>query len=145
MLNFNKYVHEGEEFVHEVAVEMNASWDLIKALRIMRAVLHALRNRLPPATSLQLIAQLPMLIKAVYVDGWKIADDAKTMRHLGDFIEAVREEGGAGLYDHFVTDYEVTQAIYAVFNVLRKHVSEGEIKDVLSTLPEELRPLLAEA
>lgn len=144
MLNFNKYVQEGEQFVHDVAVELNISWDMIKAVRIMRAVLHTLRNRLPPATSLQLIAQLPMLIKAIYVDGWKISDEAKRLRHLGDFIEAVREEGGVGLSNDFVTDYEVTRAIRAVFSVLKKHVSPGEIEDIMATLPKELRPLMAD-
>lgn len=29
MLNFNKYVHEGEQFVHEVALETNTPWDMI--------------------------------------------------------------------------------------------------------------------
>ncbi len=142
MLNFNKYVHDGEHFVREIAIEMNAPWDMVKAFRIMRAVLHTLRNRLPLTSSLQLIAQFPMLIKAVYVDGWKSGDEAKTLRHLGDFLEAVREQGGAGLSPDLVNDYEVTQAVHAVFAVLKKHVSEGEINDILATLPKELRPLL---
>lgn len=141
MLNFNKYVHEGEQFVHEVALETNTPWDMIRAVRILRAVLHSLRNRLPVSSSLQLIAQFPMLIKAIYVDGWKVSNQASSMRHIGDFIEAVREEAGAGLIREFVTDYEVKQAIYAVFTVVGKHVSEGEIKDLLATFPEELKQL----
>jgi uncharacterized protein (DUF2267 family) len=67
------------------------------------------------------------------------------VRHLGDFIELVREEGGVGLSNDFVTDYEVTQAIRAVFSVLKQHVSEGEIKDVLATLPSELKNLMVDA
>jgi uncharacterized protein (DUF2267 family) len=143
MLHFNKYVQDGEQFIREVAEETNTPWDMIRAFRLMRAVLHALRNRLAPAESLQLIAQFPMLIKAVYVDGWKIVPaEAKTMRHMGDFIEAVREEGGPGLLNEFVTDHEVKKAIKVVFVVLKKHVSEGEINDILATLPAELRTLL---
>jgi uncharacterized protein (DUF2267 family) len=145
MLNFNKYVHEGEQFVRAVATEMGVPWDTIKAVRILRAVLHALRNRLTVATSLQLISQLPMLIKAIYVDGWRSTGSANPVRHLGDFIELVREEGGVGLSNDFVTDYEVTQAIRAVFSVLKQHVSEGEIKDVLATLPSELKNLMVDA
>lgn len=145
MLHFNKYVHEGEQFVREIAVEMHAPWDMIKAARVLRAVLHALRNRLSAPSSLQLISQLPMLIKAIYVDGWKLTDEAKTLRRLGDFIECVREEGGTSLSSHFVTDYDVTQAIHAVFNVIKKHVSAGEIRDLVSTLPAELRPLMTDS
>jgi len=143
--NFNKYVQDGEHFIREVATELGAPADTGKADRVLRAVLHAFRNRLAPSESLQLISQLPMLIKAVYVDGWKINDEARRLRHLGDFIEAVREQGGRGVVNDFVTDFEVKEAIRAVFRVLKKHVTEGEIRDVLATLPEEIRPLLADA
>ncbi|MBX2893619.1 MAG: DUF2267 domain-containing protein [Saprospiraceae bacterium] len=142
-LNFNKYVQDGEQFLKEVAREINDPDNVAKAGRILRAVLHAFRNRVSPQESLQLIAQLPMLVKAVYVDGWRISDESKTLRTLGDFIEAVREEGGRGTTNDFVTDREVEHAIHAVFTVLKKHVSAGEIKDIVATLPAELRPLLA--
>jgi uncharacterized protein (DUF2267 family) len=36
----------------------------------------------------------------------------------------------------------VNKAIEAVFNVVRQHVSDGEIRDIAATLPAELRPLL---
>jgi uncharacterized protein (DUF2267 family) len=83
-----------------------------------------------------------MLIKAVYVDGWKITDDYKFIRNVGDFIEAIREEGGVSLMSDFVSDTEVIQAVQAVFIVLKKHVSEGEIEDVLATLPKVLRSVI---
>jgi uncharacterized protein (DUF2267 family) len=141
-LKFNKYVHDAEAFIKEVAQEMGAPIDMDKAERILRAVLHAFRNRLTPNESLQLIAQLPMLIKAIYVDGWRISNEAKNLRTLGDFIEAVREEGGRATLNDFVTDREVENAIRAVFKVLKTHVSAGEIRDIVATLPGELRPLL---
>ena len=144
-LNFNKYVTDGEQFVKEVAIEMGTPWDTAKGGRILRAVLHAFRDRVPPRESLQLIAQLPMLIKAIYVDGWQMKDESRQLRHLGDFIEAVREAGGRATFEDFTTDYEVQHAVQAVFKVLKNHVTEGEIQDVMSTLPTGLRPLLADA
>ena len=143
MLHFNRYVQDGEQFVREVAAETSAPWDMIRAFRILRAVLHALRNRLPVATSLQLIAQFPMLLKAIYVDGWQGNTEAKAMRNLGDFIEAVREEGGPGLIRDFIADNDVLKDVRAVLQVVKRHVSEGEMEDVLATLPATLRTLLA--
>ena len=140
-LNFNKYVMDAERIVREVAVELGAPWDVSKGGRILRAVLHAFRDRMTPQESLQLIAQFPMLLKAIYVDGWQINGEARRLRHLGDFIEAVREAGGRATLNDFVTDYEVERAIRAVFKVLQAHVSPGEINDILATLPLELRPL----
>lgn len=144
-LNFNKYLMDGEQFVKEVATELGTPWDTAKGGRILRAVLHAFRDRVPPRESLQLIAQLPMLIKAIYVDGWRMKDESRQLRHLGDFIEAVREAGGKATFEDFTTDYEVQHAIHAVFKVLKNHVTEGEMKDVLATMPVELRPLLVDA
>lgn len=145
-LNFSKYATDAEHFVKEVANELGAPGDSGKGARILRAVFHAFRNRVTPTESLQLIAQLPMLIKAIYVDGWQIKkEEARQLRHLGDFIEAVREAGGRATLNDFTTDYEVEKAVRAVFTVLKNQVSEGEIQDVLATLPQELRPLLANA
>ena len=141
-LNFNKYINDGEHFVNEVAKALGQPQDKVKAGHVLRAVLHTLRNRLTPNESLQLIAQLPMLIKAVYVDGWRITNEARELRHLGDFIEAVREAGGSATRNDFVTDYETEAAIRAVFRVIRQFVSDGEIADILATLPAELKPLL---
>ena len=142
-LNFNKYVADGEQFVKEIAQELGTPEDKARGARIMRAVLHAFRNRLTPVESLQLIAQFPMLIKAIYVDGWQLGHKPDPIRHVGDFIEAVREAGGKATVNDFVTDYEALEAIHAVFRVLKNHVSEGEIQDILATLPVELRPLMA--
>ncbi|TNE60409.1 MAG: DUF2267 domain-containing protein [Bacteroidetes bacterium] len=143
-LNFNKYIQDGEHFVNEVAKILGKPEDKAKGGRVLRAVLHALRNRITPNESLQMIAQLPMLIKAIYVDGWRFSNEARELRHLGDFIEAVREAGGRATLNDFVTDYETEVAIRAVFRVLRNYVSEGEIADILATLPAELKPLMAE-
>lgn len=144
-LNFNKYVQKAEEFINEVAFEIGDPDDKVRAARIMRAVLHAFRDRVTPVESLQLISQLPMLIKAIYVDGWKISNEGRRMRHLTDFIEAVRENDGIENNYDFVTDYEVKEAIEAVFRVLKNNVSEGEIRDIIAVLPAELKSVMAMA
>ncbi|MCF8245855.1 MAG: DUF2267 domain-containing protein [Saprospiraceae bacterium] len=144
-LNFNKYVQKAEAFINDVAFEIGDPDDKVRAARIMRAVLHAFRDRVTPVESLQLISQLPMLIKAIYVDGWKIKHETNRIRHLNDFIEAVRENDGIENNYDFVTDYEVKEAIQAVFRVLKNHVSEGEIHDIIAVLPAELKSVMAMA
>lgn len=144
-LHFDKYVQKGREFINEVAYELDAPDDKDRAARIVRCVLHTFRDRVTPAESLQLIAQLPMLIKAIYVDGWQINNKARRLRRYEDFIAAVKEaDGRNALYD-FETDYEVEEAIRAVFSVIKNQVSEGEIDDLVSILPSELRMILLEA
>ena len=39
----------------------------------LRATLHALRDRLGPENAVHLAAQLPMLLRGLYYEGWRLA------------------------------------------------------------------------
>lgn len=141
-LKFNMYAQKASLYVKEVAEELGYPEDKEMALRVLRAVFRTLRNKIPPQESLELIAQLPMLIKALYVDGWTMREEPRKIRHLEHFLDEVRKQGGAtGEYD-FGDDFDAEISVKAVFRVLRNHVSEGEMEDITKTLPAELRPLL---
>ena len=71
-LNFNQYATEGNTFLKNYTKKMNLGVDKDKAGRILSSILHALRDIIPTEESLQLIAQFPMFLKAVYVNGWTI-------------------------------------------------------------------------
>jgi uncharacterized protein (DUF2267 family) len=141
--NFNKFVEKGNQFINEVALELGHPEEKGRACRIMKAVLHTLRDKIPPQESLQLMAQLPMFIKAVYVDHWKWNTPTSKIRSIDDFIWAVEHEEGLIGYADFKSSEHTEKAIRAVFNVLKRHVSEGEMIDVMKTLPEKMRPLMA--
>jgi len=53
-------------------------------------VFHALRNWLSHEESFQLLAQLPMALKGVYVDGWKFDKAFNRLSHINDFLDEVR-------------------------------------------------------
>jgi uncharacterized protein (DUF2267 family) len=144
-MNFKKYVQDAEDFISEVALELGDPDDKVRAGRVLRSVLHTFRDRVTPVESLQLISQFPMFIKALYVDGWKISHEDRSLRHLGDFIEALRTADGPGNVYDFYTDYEAKEAIQAVFRVLKNHVTYGEIHDIIAILPAELKSLMAMA
>ena len=142
-MNFNKYAQKGEEFVKEIAKELGCSNDIKKAGRILRSTLHVFRDQSSPEESLQLISQLPMLIKAIYVDGWRMNRQGNHIRRLDEFAAKVKEVDSFSGSEDFTSEEQSLSAIKAVFRVMKAHVSEGEIEDVRRTLPEGLRPLLA--
>ena len=144
-INFKKYTQTGEAFLKQVAIQLGDPEDTARAGRMLRAVLHVFRNQSTPMESMQLIAQLPMFIKAIYVDGWRINHKQDRIRHLDDFLFEVRKADEPNAMFDFGDDEEVTKAVKAVFHVIKEYVSEGEIDDVINTLPEELRPLVEEA
>jgi uncharacterized protein (DUF2267 family) len=101
----------------------------------MRATLHALRDRLPVEEVAQLGAQLPMLVRGSYYEGWDPTAKPLKIRHKDEFLARVAQE----IQGDDAADVE--QLVRAVFAVLAARVTEGEIKDVRHVLPEEVRRL----
>jgi uncharacterized protein (DUF2267 family) len=106
-----------------------------RAYHALRAVLHALRDRLPVDQAAALAAQLPMLIRGFYYEGWHPHGKPVKQRHKEDFLahiaEAFRDD----------PDVDPEEVVQAVFGVLSKHVSSGEIEGVKRSLPTEIRSL----
>ncbi len=138
---FNKYAQKGNQMVNELAAELGIPEDKETAFRILRAVLRALRNQLSIEESFQLLAQLPMAIKGIYVEQWNISKSEGRARNVHDFVAAVRhQDHPMGRHD-LMTAKDGINAVMAVFKVLSAHVSAGEIKDIISVLPTPLKDL----
>lgn len=145
-MNFEKYAAQGNQFVNEVAVELRRSKERDRVARIVRATLHGLRARLTMDESFQLLAQLPMVLKAVYVDGWRPHDEPdkhiKNPRSLADEVMFV--DGTNAAHD-LPTIAEAEEAISAVFRVLKRHISDGEVDSLAHTLPRSLERMWLDA
>lgn len=141
ILNFDSYTQKAQEFVKEVATELGNPEDTGHAGRVLTAVFHSVREMITPEESMHLIAQLPMYIKAVYVDNWKISGKQGSIRSQEEFLEKLREKTGRTAERDFGNDEMAMQKVEAVFNVLKRHVSEGEINDIKAQLPEPLAEL----
>jgi uncharacterized protein (DUF2267 family) len=145
-MNFEKYASTGNEFLNEVAEELSIPGDKDTAGRILRAVLWTLRARLSQAESFDLIAQLPMMLKAVYVDGWRPgAVPDKHIRNVDDFVEAMMEHADQSALRDFPNPARARTCASAVFRVLKRHVSPGESKDIAGQLPKALQMLWTDA
>ncbi|TVR80576.1 MAG: DUF2267 domain-containing protein [Chitinophagaceae bacterium] len=142
-MNFEKYSAKGNEFINALAKELGDSKDRERAGRVLRAVLHTLRDRISPDESLHLISQLPMYVKAIYVDGWNIKYSKSGQKNtLKDFIADLREKSGKLAEIDFGTVEEAEKAIKAVSKVMRQYVSKGEMDDVRAMLSDQLKHLL---
>ena len=84
-----------------------------------------------------LAAQLPMLIRGMFYEGYRPSRTPLHYRDPVEFAERVRRSAG------YVGDTEAWFAVEAVAKVLRRHVSAGEIEDVVRSLPTSLQGLVA--
>ena len=77
----------------------------------------------------------PMLIRGFYYEGWTLKGKPHKERHKEDFLDHIKKA--------FKDDVTVNpnQVCRAVFRVLVKHTSKGEIEDVKHVLPKALHEL----
>jgi len=114
-------------------------WDDRKrSWRLLRATLHALRDWLQVNEAADLGAQLPVLVRGMYYEGWQPAHVPVKPRHYADFRARIDKA-----FDTDPPD-DVADCIRGVFRLLARHVSEGEIRDVRQALPQDIRPLWPE-
>lgn len=140
-MDFQQYVQKAEAIQNEVARELGFPEDKKLAGRVLRAVLHTLRQRLTIQESFQMLAQFPMMLKAIYVDGWKYSEKPTKIKNVGEFVkEVIRQDGPTGHFD-ITTAKDGENVIRAVLKVIRNYVSDGEVQDILDTMPKDLRPL----
>ena len=104
-----------------------------QAYNALRAVLHTLRDRLPPEVAIKLDAQLPMLVRGIYYEGWHAAATPTRERHVEDFAEHVLSE----LPREFPVD--ALTVARGVFEILWEKLDPGEFEKVLDHLPASLR------
>jgi len=131
---FDSTLHTTNIWLNDLMDRMG--WvDKHRAYHAFRAVFHALRDRLPVDQAAALGAQLPMLVRGFYFEGWHPGDKPVKERRKDEFLAHIRQ----AFPDD--TDIDPEEIARAVFQVIAKHVSPGEIKHVKITLPHEIRSL----
>ncbi len=101
------------------------------AFNALRGALHAVRDRIGPENAVHLGAQLPMLLRGAYYEGWHPAGTPTRERHLTDFIEHVSVELPRGV------DVNPAEAARACFAVMSRCVDRGEMEKLRQVLPHE--------
>ncbi|QDS94842.1 hypothetical protein FF011L_36240 [Roseimaritima multifibrata] len=130
-------VQKSKHWIQEVMTELQ--WDdAQKTYHGMRAVLHALRDRLTLHETADFAAQLPMLIRGMFYEGWQ--PDRVPVK------DRTKEAFLSHIFKAFPGDQSVNpeELTHAVLLVVARHVSEGEIEDITEILPKPLRELFPE-
>ena len=140
-LNFNKFATEANTFLKDNAKGLNLGEDTDKAGRILSSILHGFRDVVSTQESLQLIAQFPMFLKAVYVNGWTLHKKEK-IKSMKEFIDVVRAYDGVTSKNDFQSDELAANYIDTTFILLRKYISLGEMEHLRSELPKELKSMV---
>jgi len=111
---FDASAERTTEWIHELMRELNWN-DHRKAYFALRSVLHGLRDHLPVEQAVRFGNQLPMLIRGFYFEDWDLQVKPLPWHPQQEPL------------------------VCAVFRVLERKASEGEIGDLNDSLPADLR------
>lgn len=131
-------VAKAREWIDETAAELGTE-DRREAYRVLRAFLHVVRDRIGVNEAAQLAAQLPQLLRGAFYENWVPSRTPERYRDRDTFLRKLAEQ------TLLAGETEASYAAAAAMRVLRRHVSEGELEDVLANFPVELRELLEPA
>ncbi len=129
---FDKTIQESNLWLKDVMERLNTT-DRHHAYSTLRAVLHTLRDRIGPESAAHLGAQLPMLLRGLFYEGWDPTGKPSKERHEAQFLAHVARELPRA------EEAEVEQGVAAVFDVLSKHIDRGAAVKLAGMFPLELR------
>jgi len=102
--------------------------------RMLRAWLHAVRDRVTVETAAHFAAQLPELLRGVYYEGWNPAH-VPVRYDLAEFIERFATEAG-------ISQADVPWTAATITSALRGLCSPGQVEHVLVPMPLALWEML---
>ncbi|MGZ5279268.1 MAG: DUF2267 domain-containing protein [Pseudobdellovibrionaceae bacterium] len=138
--NIDEAVHKLNGWLLELMKAMN--WDSReRALSAYRATLHTVRDLLPDNNVVHFGAQLPLILKGIFYDGWTLKTRPIYQVHTASqFYDLVRFElGSANLKFDNETIRQFTKAI---FQTMTKHMGEKEMRKVKALLRENVRDII---
>ena len=118
---------KSETWINDVKNELEIA-DEERAYLALRAGLHALRDRLSVEETAHFSAQLPMMVRGLFFEGWRPGRKRPALRSRESFLEAIERKMPRG-------KLSADAVARAVFRVLDKHVSRGQLDNVRHSLP----------
>ncbi|MFA0964868.1 DUF2267 domain-containing protein [Roseivirga sp. BDSF3-8] len=140
MHHFEKYKQEADQFIITLSEELNHRNQPEQTLRILKAVLHTVRDRITISESFDLMAQLPMLLKGLYVHQWKYAEKTDEFRTMEDFVERVKERQRLFGEKDFDWDEPSREIVLTVLKTLYiTYLSTGQLDHIIDQLPKDVK------
>ncbi len=127
---------KAEIWINEMAQELGIG-DEERAYLALRAGLHALRDRLTVEEAAHLAAQMPMMIRGLFFEGWHPGGRHEKLRSLSSFLDRIDRELLRG-------ELDAAKVARATFKLLDRHVSKGQLANVRHTLPHQIKDLWQE-
>lgn len=133
---FDTTVQKSDAWLSRIREELG--WESRqRAYHALRAVLHALRDRLTIEETADVSAQLPMLIRGLFYDGWRPSTVPQKYRTKEEFLHRIGRYFGP----EQEAESDPEEVARAVLGVLARSITQGEVENLKNMLPAEIREL----
>jgi uncharacterized protein (DUF2267 family) len=134
---FDKTLHITNTWLGEIMAETGN--DRHVAWHALGTVLRTIRDRVGPGLAVHLGAQLPLLVRGLYYDQWNPAVEPTKWRSLDEFLNLLMADFRG------MENVDPTRAAQAVFRVLNHYLDPGQVGNVRTAMPEEVRAIWPES
>jgi uncharacterized protein (DUF2267 family) len=130
---FQKTLQKSEVWVAEMHTELE--WmSADDVYHLLRATLQALRDQLSLSEAAHFSAQLPLLLRGTFYESWDPMGKAQA-NSKREFLELVRQKMGP----QGQLNFDLELGVSVTLRTLSKHISPGEVQDVLSAFEPSLK------
>ncbi|MGK7297332.1 MAG: DUF2267 domain-containing protein [Candidatus Wenzhouxiangella sp. M2_3B_020] len=126
---------DAEVWLIRIAEGLERPGELQDAYHALRAVLHVVRDNLIPDEAMDFASQLPMLVRGVYFEGYRLAGRPLKHRSRDEFLDAVRRQ----LDDEAGLSLDPERCVRVVFGILDEHLDDGQAAQVRDMLHKEIQ------
>lgn len=100
----------------------------------LRAVLQTLRDRITTDEAAHFAAQLPIIARGVFFEGWHPADTPQKWRDRAEYLESINQK----INTNQQPDVDPEETLKAVLKVIVRHIDAGEVKKIKEMHPQEM-------
>ena len=131
---FDATVQESDIWLKSLMRRLHTD-DRHTAYLMLRAALHALRDRIGPQNAVNFGARLPLLLRGMLFEGWHIASTPTGEHTTQQFLDQARARLPAMLAG------DAERGVRATFAVICERIDDGDVRKLVAVLPADLRRL----
>ena len=132
---FDTTIEKTNKILKEIEADMGWEGRRGQSYSALRTVLHALRDRLPLEEAVHFSAQLPLLIKGVYFDGWN-TEIVPVKMNKTEFLNYIGNEF------KFDTREGLEKMTRKVMLKIFENIDPGEANKIIQALPNDITAIL---
>ena len=135
---FDTTIQTTNGWLNSINEELGWWGDRQLAYHALRSTLQTLRDRLTVDMAAHLGAQLPLLVRGIYYEGWKPSNTPLKVRTQEEFLSVIEER----YKQREPVDFD--ELARAVFKTVNRHIAPDQAEKIREILGDELRSLWPE-